>query len=1386
MNFFAKSSTAIVLALALAHTGVSYANPENGIVAKGTAAISAAGDTLTIAQTSRRAVIDWGGFNINEGETTQFTTPDASSMTLNRIHSGDPSKIFGTLTSTGKLFLVNPNGLIFGQNAKIDTAGILATTANIRDRDFMQGRMNFNIAGQRDAAIVNNGSITARDAGLAGLVAPQVQNNGVIAARLGRVVLASGDTLTMDMYGDNLVSVAVTNETAEHLAFNNGILAADGGTVLMTAAAGRSVANGVVSNSGVIQANSFNAKNGKITLYAEGVNAVQGNNAHKKGIKSGGSAAYNSGVIEAAGTASGQTGGDIVIAGDSVALTGNAVVNASGMAGGGDIRIGGAYLGGGDTPTSLATYVGADAKIYNDAVENGDGGRTTVWSDGITGFFGSIFGRGGALGGNGGFAETSGHAQLDVAGTVDLTAAHGEKGLYFLDPANITIYGNVDPTFVSTDGTIDLATSLVLWLDPADRSKITLTYDNTGLGGATATGTIGSTTITTSASIASNIAAGARIRLGAAGTATTAATLGSDTYTVVSVSGTTITVAETLTSSYSGSAVYRGLASGWTDKSGRGNNATSSGNIMPLWVGGGQNGRDVLRFDGVNDYMTIADADNLDGTSALSIFATNTPFALDGSSPYPILSKRNSNDVVDAYSLFYYTGRKMAVDLDNTNNRFFSNTVYAAGTTNIVGVVYDGSLASTSRVSYYNLGAFDRSATENSASIPNYSSNLYIGALDPSRGVYLNGDYEDMMIYRAALGADARALLDQYQSAKWNVALNPAGTGATEGDKATSATGYSVFTTRYLERLSQTANVSLQATNNITLDLKGDTLNFTTADRSLSLTAGGAIAATSPGAIATNNGAVTMSAGTTLDTSKINITTGTAAINLTSADAMTLGNLSGGTITARSTNATADLAVAAGKAIAASGAGTALTLAAGRNFSNGGTLSTPAGRFVVYSKNPGSDSLGGLTANFRRFSCTYGGSCPALPASGNGFLYRDTPQLTATPDAVGLTYGDAAPALTGYAYTLSGYLGSDAAADSVTGSLNGTTGYAQFSNVGSYDINYASGSLASAMGYSIMYANRTNGITVAAAPLTISALDATKTYGDLYGFSASDYNVTGLLNTDSVSSVTLASAGAAATANVGSYAITAGSAAGTGLSNYTITYNGATLDVDPATLTITAHDAGKTYGDTHVFGADYDVTGLLNSDSVSSVTLASAGATATANVGSYAITAGSAAGTGLSNYTIGYADGALTVTPAALTIRANDAAKPFGDTLVFAGTEFTVSGLKNTDSVTSTTLRSYGRLQTTAPGTYRIEASDAAGSGLGNYDITYVDGNLTVTPSAISMALDTRVNADYTPPDVMIGYGSGPRHAIIQISEPLAEQLGIDPQSRDMYSMTGQ
>jgi hypothetical protein len=171
--------------------------------------------------------------------------------------------------------------------------------------------------------------------------------------------------------------------------------------------------------------------------------------------------------------------------------------------------------------------------------------------------------------------------------------------------------------------------------------------------------------------------------------------------------------------------------------------------------------------------------------------------------------------------------------------------------------------------------------------------------------------------------------------------------------------------------------------------------------------------------------------------------------------------------------------------------------------------------------------------------------------------------------------------------------------------------------------------------------------------------------------------------------------------------------------------------VSPATLTITANSRTKVYGQTVTFaGNEFSSSGLVNGNTVASVTLTSAGAAATATVTApgpnYAIVPSAATGSGLGNYTIGYVNGTLTVTPAALTITANSRSKILGQTVTFAGTEFTTAGLVNGDTVTSVTLTSAGAPAAAAVGTYPIVATAAAGIGLGNYSITYVNGTLTV------------------------------------------------------------
>jgi filamentous hemagglutinin family protein len=282
-----------------------------------------------------------------------------------------------------------------------------------------------------------------------------------------------------------------------------------------------------------------------------------------------------------------------------------------------------------------------------------------------------------------------------------------------------------------------------------------------------------------------------------------------------------------------------------------------------------------------------------------------------------------------------------------------------------------------------------------------------------------------------------------------------------------------------------------------------------------------------------------------------------------------------------------------------------------------------------------------------------------------------------------------------------------------------STGMMATANVGNYLITASNADGTGLSNYAITYADGV--LSIGKAGLTITASDGTKTYGQTGGLTG--YNVDGLLNGDAVSSVALGSQGAAATANVGNYTITASNADGTGLSNYAITYADGVLSIGKAGLTITASDGTKTYGQTSGL-TGYNVDGLLNGDAVSSVALGSQGAAATANVGNYTITASNADGTGLSNYDITYADGVLSIGKAGLTITANDARRGIGQTTVLNG--HTADGLLNGDTIDSVVLRTEGDAADARPGRYAILASDAQGARLGNYEIRYRPGTLDI------------------------------------------------------------
>src|SRR5215469_3932991 len=262
--------------------GAAFANPLGGQVVGGNATIQGQGtSTVTVTQSSDRAIINWKTFDLGAGDTTRFVQPSNSSITLDRVTGGlGASQIYGTVAANGRVFLVNPDGVLFGAGAKINTAGFLATTNDIKNADFMAGRYNFAVPGSPAASITNQGTITAQSGGFAALVAPGVRNSGTITATLGTVALAAGNAFTLDFYGDRLITLALNDQIAstvidvasgqplKSLVSNTGKLSANGGRVEITAAAARAVVDSVINNTGVIEANSIGSRNGMIVLAA--------------------------------------------------------------------------------------------------------------------------------------------------------------------------------------------------------------------------------------------------------------------------------------------------------------------------------------------------------------------------------------------------------------------------------------------------------------------------------------------------------------------------------------------------------------------------------------------------------------------------------------------------------------------------------------------------------------------------------------------------------------------------------------------------------------------------------------------------------------------------------------------------------------------------------------------------------------------------------------------------------------------------------------------------------------------------------------------------------------------------------------------------------------
>ncbi|RUI85133.1 filamentous hemagglutinin N-terminal domain-containing protein [Pseudomonas aeruginosa] len=1308
----AASST---LMFAIASINAAMAAPTGAQFNPNEIKISQQGKTTLIDQSTQRAIINWKGFDVSADEAVRFNQPGVTSSTLNRVTAGQESVIAGRISAPGQVIIYNSNGVVFSGSAKVDVGSLITTTANISDEHFRQGKLIFDQPGNPDARIVNDGSISVAEKGLAAFVAPSVANNGVINARLGTVAMAAGNAATIDLYGDGLVSIAVTDpvtrkpQDAQALVSNGGAIQADGGSVLITAEQASRVVDNAVNLSGVILARGTEVREGSVALVSK------------------------SGDIQVAGkidVSGPKSGGDVLVSGQQVALASTASIDARGAAQGGSVRIGGDFQGRGELPRAKNATLAKGASIDVSATGKGNGGLAVVWSDGNTRMDGRILARGGAQGGNGGLVETSGKVNLSIADSayVSVAAPYGNGGTWLLDPTTLRIVasGGTSGSVGGANGASGDATvnaSVVtgalaggkVTLSASDRLSVEAPLITSNLGGASrgleliATGPAGAVDISApilfrNGSLA--IRAGGNISFLSGGTPQTSGIvdLGSGTlWMQTSTAGKISQQAGTalIAANLAGRAGSIDLAS-WDNYAGnlalqtfngtlkyRQSNATgvtTSGTVFDPFInqsmtGTAQNivssvGTRILEANSVGttgNYTLTAD-----GNSEFDrLVFTALPYRrVSGSASFPT---NDSSDYLVTNLRYQVNGSNVTA---TPNGGAPSGFTVAAGNGSVTtwtgnwgtswGVKGFGGVIGVTDELQYDVGT---GLTEELIFGLGGKTSRVDTRLDLfMREGAFNSFAERAQVEMFKTTTTAGDILSRQQTATLTANdatrvygdVNPTLTATMSGINAIDAYVNSQFNDLYQATASTTAT---QASNVGQYAITGN--------------ANGSEYFSQRYQLVRQDGKLTV----------------TPAQLIVSADAKTkVYGDADPTLTYQ-----------------VSGLKNSDTAA--------GVLSGNLGR--VAGENVGNYGIlqGGLGLNTANYTLSY---------VGNDL--RITPaQLNVIADAKTKVYGDLDPALT---YQVSGLKRGDTAGAVLNGgSLSRVAG----ENVGVYGINQGGLGLVSS-NYTLNYQG--NNLTITKALLNVIADAKTKVYGD--ADPALTYQVSGLKRGDTAGAVLNGgSLSRVAGENVGVYGINQG---GLGLlsANYDLSYQGNNLTITKALLNVIADAKTKVYGDADP-SLTYQVSGLKNGDTAGAVLNGgSLSRVAGENVGVYGINQGDLA-LNSGNYDLSYQGNNLTITKALLNVIADAKTKVYGD--ADPSLTYQVSGLKNGDTA-GAVLNGGGLVRVSGEnvGNYAIQQG---GLGLvsGNYDLAYQGNNLTITKALLNVIADakTKVYGDADP-----------------------------------------
>ena len=397
---------------------------------------------MTVNQTTQRAVVNWDSFNVGKNASVTFNQPNANAVTLNRVTGATASMIEGAVKAIGQVIFVNPNGVMFGRGAEINAAGVVATTMDISNKDFMEGKSTYK--GNGKGSVTNEGRITTNtEGGYIALLAPEIRNDGYLLANKGSgtVAMAAGEQITLDFKGNSLISLKVDTATYNTLIENKRVVEVNGGLVVIAAGSANQLMASVIKNTGRISASSMVNNGGVIELVANTINQA-------------GKLIANSKTAE---------GGQINIVGNDITIAQNSKTTATGATNGGQVNIGLASTQvSGGTQVNAPTQVGIQANanqaaqnrqlaqtvtiednalIDTSSTQTGNGGAIAIWSEVKTTVAGILKSMGGAISGNGGFIETSSKGTVSLAPTVSIntSAANGKAGTWLLDPIDLMI-----------------------------------------------------------------------------------------------------------------------------------------------------------------------------------------------------------------------------------------------------------------------------------------------------------------------------------------------------------------------------------------------------------------------------------------------------------------------------------------------------------------------------------------------------------------------------------------------------------------------------------------------------------------------------------------------------------------------------------------------------------------------------------------------------------------------------------------------------------------------------------------------------------------------------------------------------------------------------------